>query len=236
MLYNPKQNPEMRKLLRQAKQIATNAPVGTKLMCPCGCGQEYHKKQGQIFQNAATGNHKDKYHNNVRSTANHALDGETLELRRKLKAYIHKHFELLDVFKRNNKPSVKANKVAQFVMPKSLPKDFSSDNMIKVMELNKEVSAVAKVGSQILCSCGCGDIITKNTYQQVFSQKRDKQCKDDFHNKVRGSMKIEDSQSNIKAFEALKKNIKEQYKLIKSIQNNENDENNKPKSRRKIKR
>jgi hypothetical protein len=108
--------------------------------------------------------------------------------------------------------------------------------MIKVMELNKEVSAVAKVGSQILCSCGCGDIITKNTYQQVFSQKRDKQCKDDFHNKVRGSMKIEDSQSNIKAFEALKKNIKEQYKLIKSIQNNENDENNKPKSRRKIKR
>ena len=49
-------------------------------------------------------------------------------------------------------------------------------------------------------------------------------------------MKIEKSQSNINAFEAFKKNITKQYKLIKSIDNNESDENNKPKTRRKIKR
>ena len=97
-------NPTLRKLYRKAKTIAKHAPVGHKIMCPCGCLQEFKKKtETQAFAKSEKDTHKNRYYTRTRSKSNYMFDQKMLMIESKMKSYIHKNEHLI--------PSRTANKI-----------------------------------------------------------------------------------------------------------------------------
>ncbi len=191
IFYNSKSSPTLRVLYRKAKKIAKNAPIGSKIMCPCGCLQMFKKKNANhIFQKDEKNKHKNEYYNLTRSTANNALDGNSLKIRKIMTHYNRDHEHLIPVRTKSERKLIEIDK-------KPVSKDFSIPNLITLMKINKDISKNTKTGTVILCSCGCGETFNKKTYQQVHSSS---DCKDRFFNIVRGDIKLTEDENTMKSF------------------------------------
>lgn len=206
-------NPTLRKLYRMSKKINENAEEGHLLMCPCGCTQMFKKKENQIYAKQSEGgvNHKDTYHNRVRSKSNYAFDQKMLEIERRMVLYVNKNKDLLP----KNKP--KAKKEPEAFDKRLIDSTPTKENFIKLMQQNKSINKNKKVGSEMLCPCGCGETIIKKTYQQAYAQSKLMSHKDNYYNIIRGDvdLNLEDPQT-IKSFEIMHKNVKKELNDLKN--------------------
>ncbi len=196
----PATTPKLRKAYKTAKLIADHAPIKTKIMCPCGCLQSFYKKtESHSFQQDPKNNHKNRYYSRTRSKRNPPYTTEMFKIQETMNAYISnykKNNPEFSVKKKN--PTVKVS-----IFPVGDPS--TKDGAIKLMEQNKAISRNAKVGSKILCSCGCNLTTHKSSYQQVFIQGNDHQHKNDYWNKIRDGFVITPELE--KSFSAMKAHV-----------------------------
>lgn len=202
-------NPTLRKLYRATKTIAKQADVGTKVMCPCGCLQEFKKMSKEhVFQKDEKNSHKTQYYNRTRSTANNAFDSNMLKIHRVMKSYVEKNKALLP-----KRKSVKKTEPEKIDL-RGVSSEPTFKNLKKVMEQNKSINKNAKVGEMILCACGCGEKIIKSSYQQAFSQSEGKAHKDDYHNIVR-TENMDMTLERIVAFKKMHSHVTKEIEKLK---------------------
>lgn len=214
-IFRTETNSTLRKLYRTAKSIAKNAEVGRKIMCPCGCLQEFHKKsENQIFQKPSGGNgstHKDRYYTRVRSTSNYMFDDKMLMIERRMTSYIAKNKDLLPA-------NVKKNKVAkkEEFSKDIVSSDISNDNFIALMKQNKSINKNKNTGEKILCPCGCGESTIKGSYQQAYAQSELVSHKDTYYNITRGDVKLDlNDPKVIKSYNIMHKYVEKEIKSLK---------------------
>lgn len=222
-------NPTLRNLYRKTFRIANKKEVGDVIMCPCGCLQMFKKANKNNVFAATTGshNHKNNFYSRVRSKSNYAFTDKMLNIEIKMNRYIANNLKFLE------KKEVKEFKPEPLkTITDDIKNNMTVDNYIELMKTQKSINSNKKVGDEILCPCGCNELIKKRSYQQVYSQSKtmDLTHKNNYYNITRGDTKINiNDNKTIKSFKILKENIEKENSLKNKVVNNK-----KNKQRRKI--
>lgn len=194
--------PTLRRLYRAAKTIAKAANEGDKIMCPCGCLKQFHKKsKSQIFLNSKSDKCKDRYYSRTRSKANYAYTQGMLKILREMNAYVNK----------NKAPKLTPKKKEKIII-NSVKNEPSAENYVEILNQVKNASKSAEKGSRVMCPCGCMKTFIKSTGHHTFSRDNGEECKDSYWTTVRSDDDIEMSAEKMIAFKVMRNYVEDSIK------------------------
>lgn len=164
-------NPQLRKLYRSARTIAKKADVGSKVMCPCGCLKQFKKtKKNQVFlPGNETKRHENDYNRLVKSNDNNEPDDAMILIEKTMTAYI-------DGYKKTQ--PITEDATVEKVKLTPLNSTPTSENFIRLMKQTRAVNRNSRIGSTLLCPCGCNERFMKESDLQTFPNE---ECKENYH-------------------------------------------------------
>lgn len=211
-------NPEMRKYMRKAKIIAEKSNVGDKVMCPCGCMNNFKKQtKTQCFNRSKGDSCKTTYYNRIRRTNNPPLKMENHQIIRKMSIYIsmkEKELKLINKTKRIENIDNKLDFISNLSLQKN-NNDTFSDHFISLMKQTKEISKMSAPNTDVVCPCGCAETFKKTTKDNTYNRIEGNKHKDDFYSKIKGEIKIEENEENLKSLNKMNNYIKERSSKLK---------------------
>lgn len=179
-----KTNPQLRKTYRAAKTISKKAVVGSTVMCPCGCLEQFEKeKKNQIFS-LSHSRHSSDFHSRTKSNADNENDADMNTIQRVMSAYIQNykveqtHQESFD------------NDIKEKIKLSDIDSNPTNQNFLKLITQSRAISRHTKTGTKTLCSCGCNTIFIKLTEQQVFANSDE--CSDNFDFLIENEFEMDD--------------------------------------------